>query len=116
MSINVNDWVTPTVLEPAEFSAPPPAPEPTPQPIAEPLAQDPPPQPETPDEGGIDPKMLLGLLGDQNPAMGALLGMMGGDKPDMMALLPLLMQLGKKPEPEPEPPPKLSLNDYTVIS
>ena len=115
--IDIREWATPTILEPASISV-------DDVDVADnnqetSSADDP--SDISPDStqasnipSGIDPKLLLGLLGNQqqeNPAMNTLLGMMSGEKPDMLTLLlPLLLQQKSKNEPK-----TLSLDDYTVI-
>ena len=71
---------------------------------------------------GIDPSMLLGLLGSMGQdssasggfPMGAVMGLLNGEKPDMLSLLPLLMQMGKK-EKKDEPEKVINLDELTVI-
>ena len=68
--------------------------------------------------GGIDPKLLLGLLGNQtdgNPMMGTMLSMLGGDKPDMMTLLPLIMQMTSKKKEAPQKDDTANLDDFVVV-
>ena len=79
-------------------------------------------QPETPTNSGFDPKLLLGLLGDQmgqsNPSMSVLMNLLNGGKPDLLSLLPLLLQIlpKKTPPQEKEPEKVLSLDNFTIIS
>jgi len=65
--------------------------------------------------GGLDPSLLLNLLGsqmaDQNPSLAPLLGLLNGEKPDILSLLPLLLPLlTAKKTREPEPPNKTKIN------
>jgi len=139
---DINAWLSPPDLTPAEF----PAVKVTPAAEDRPQGRGPAqavrvPQPTESNEerlsrpaeatnarenSTLDPKLLLSLLGpqlaEQNPAMSPLLGLLNGEKPDMLSLLPLLMQLNtKKPEPQKETPPKegvtktINLNDYSII-
>ena len=71
------------------------------------------------DKGGLDPKLLLGLLGNQmsdsNPGMGAILGMLNGEKPDMMSLLPLIMQMGAQKKDD-KNAGGATLDDFTIVN
>ena len=123
----INEWQSPAGLTEAAFSPP----------IIDAPSIPPPEEPEysvpkdSGSTGGIDPKLLLGLLGgqtEQNPTMSMLMNLLGGEKPDMLSLLPLVLPLLQKKEKVPEthppvpetPPPDIekpkSLDDYTVIS
>jgi len=85
---------------------------------------------------GFDPKLLLNLLGSQNPNLAPVMGLLNGEKPDIMSLLPLFMQLNANKasdkttekvdeirptkEAAPAPPPHkidktINLEDYAVI-
>ena len=119
MSISIKDWVTPSALGEAAFhvencdesvSLVEPV-------ITREIDEDIKDSPED-SGGGLDPKILLGLLGDSNPGLSSVMGLLNGDKPDIMSLLPLLMQLGKKEEKPPAEPAvkSVSLDDYTIIS
>jgi len=78
---------------------------------------------------GLDPKLLLSLLGSGNPQLAPVMGLLNGEKPDIMSLLPTLLPLltqmsAKKstappaPTKEATPPPPLektiSLADYST--
>ena len=113
--LDIKDWIIPGALEPAEGVVDA-SPE---KPLCdqETVVTGQKPCPETtpePQSDGLDPKMLLGMMGNDNPGISTLLNLMNGEKLDIVALLPLLMQMGKKEKTDDDV--KLNLDDYTVIS